>query len=87
MKTEIPKCIKCNKVMRTIYTKRTYKHNNKYKTFWSKEGYICNHLYTPYVILIPHKDFKNYLVDIYDSEFKRLIKSIKKIFKFLGLNW
>ena len=90
MKTKIPKCIKCRKPMRAIYTKRTYKYDNKYKTFWSKEGYICNHLNYPIVITefdIPNKQkkFFNYLISVYDIDLEMLFKALNNIFEFYHL--
>ena len=87
MKTKQPKCVKCNKPMRVIYTKRTYKYNNKYKTFLSKEGYICNHLNYPIVLAewdIPSKHIKysNYLISVDDIDLYELLKALDKIFKF-----
>ncbi len=89
MKTKNPKCIKCNKVMKVIYTKRSFKYNNKYRTYWSKEGYICNHLYYPFVILTPMNStkyevqFENYLISVHDIDIKNLLESLEKIFNFL----
>ena len=89
MKTKNPKCIKCGKVMKVIYTKRSYKLNGKYRTYWSKEGYVCNHIHYPFAILTPikHKElsskYLSYLVSIYDIDNRKLLKSLKKIFNFL----
>ena len=87
MKTKNPKCIKCNKPMKVIYTKSSYKLNDKVKTFWSKEGYICNHIYYPFVKLTKYKQYvkDSYLISIYDTEVRDLLKALKKIFSFYSL--
>ena len=84
MKTKTPRCIKCNKVMKRIYTKGSYKLKGKYRTFWNPIGYVCNHTYYPYVILDSlKKDYNitNYLIDIYDIDFRLLLEALNKIFK------
>ena len=84
MKTKLPRCIKCNKVMKRIYTKNSYKFDNKYKTIWNPIGYICNHTYYPYIIIDSLKkdfDLTNYLIDIYDIDFRLLLEGLSKLFR------
>ena len=83
MKRKNPKCVKGGKVMKVIYTKETYKMDNKYKTFWSKKGYICNHIYYPMIIIDYHKKYgiTNYLIDSMDIDLRLLLNAIYKIFK------
>ena len=88
MKTKNPKCPICKKVMKVIYTKKTYKYNGKYKTYWQKEGYLCNSFYQPVVKITAYVDISkgkakpNYLIGIYDIETRHLFDAIDNIFIF-----
>lgn len=88
MRTKSPKCPICNNVMEVIYTKKSYMFDNKRKTYWSKEGYLCNDFYQPVVKITSYRDMTkgkakgNYLIGIYDIETKELFEAINNIFIF-----
>ena len=81
--------------MKVIYTKETYKLDNKYKVYWSKVGYICNDIHRPHIRITtytetineirkknnkPLVNVDNYLISVYDIQIYRLLKKLNKLF-------
>ena len=83
MKTKSPICPKCRKPMKVMYTKKSFVFEGKCKTYWSKEGYLCNHLYFPVALITTYNEYAkdksykgNFKVSVYDYDLE-LIKDIK----------
>lgn len=82
MKSKSPICPNCHKPMKAFYTKRSFKLDKIYKRYWQKEGYICNHIYKPMIILTLYKEYSknkqnNYMIGIYDIETIKLVKALR----------
>lgn len=81
-RTKSSKCPHCHKPMKVFYTKESYKMNGKYKRYFKKVGYICNHIFNPMIILtefsenyIDNQD--NYMIGVYDIDTRDLLESFK----------
>ena len=83
MKRKAPKCVKCHKPMKRMYTKNSYKLEGKYKTYWKEIGWICKHVYYPYVIIDINKEYFGIskLIPYNDHDIKELFVALNKIFK------
>lgn len=72
--------------MRAIYTKRSFKNNDKYRIYWSKQGYLCDQIHSQYVRLDydwsnkkhPDQKFSQHLINAHDYLTQKLLNSLQK---------